>query len=379
MRRRLTGLIRKEFAQIFRDPPLLVILIWAFTAAVYAAGTGRAMESTEVATAVYDLSRGPASREFLSHLQRPYFKPVAYLTRESDINAYLDAGRAAIVVIVPPDFQRRIDGEEQAHIQVLTDGALAMSATLSVAYLAAISARYSVDVLSRRADGRRQPIAVPTLDERLRVRFNPNMSSAWFAALLEMLNMCTMVSLLLTAANLVREKERGTLEQLLVSPARPIEIFFGKIAPTVLIVLTLTAVCFVVVLRPAFHVPLRGSVVLFFTVTALYVFAMTSMGIAIALVARNLSQAIMLMILILQPMIFLSGAWNPPEAMSPWMRWISIASPLRYYIDFAFGVVLKGNSFALVFGDILGLTILGAILFAFSLVWFERSLRTAHA
>jgi ABC-2 type transport system permease protein len=379
MRRRLTGLIRKEFAQIFRDPPLLVILIWAFTAAVYAAGTGRAMESTEVATAVYDLSRGPASREFLSHLQRPYFKPVAYLTRESDINAYLDAGRAAIVVIVPPDFQRRIDGEEQAHIQVLTDGALAMSATLSVAYLAVISARYSVDVLARRADGSRQPIAVPTLDERLRVRFNPNMSSAWFAALLEMLNMCTMVSLLLTAANLVREKERGTLEQLLVSPARPIEIFFGKIAPTVLIVLTLTAVCFVVVLRPAFHVPLRGSVVLFFAVTALYVFAMTSMGIAIALVARNLSQAIMLMILILQPMIFLSGAWNPPEAMSPWMRWISIASPLRYYIDFAFGVVLKGNSFALVFGDILGLTILGAILFAFSLVWFERSLRTAHA
>ena len=87
MRRRLTGLVRKEFAHIFRDPPLIFILIWAFTAAVYAAGTGRAMESTEVATAVYDLSRGPASREFLSHLQRPYFKPVAYLTRDSDVEA----------------------------------------------------------------------------------------------------------------------------------------------------------------------------------------------------------------------------------------------------------------------------------------------------
>jgi ABC-2 type transport system permease protein len=334
------------------------------------------MESTETATAVYDLSRGPASREFISHLQRPYFKIVGTLTRESEIEAALDAGRAAIVVVIPPDFQRRIDGREQAHIQVITDGTLAMTATLSVAYLAAISARYAVDLLERRAGAvGERAVAVPSLDERVRVRFNPNMSSAWFASLLEMLNMCTMVALLLTAAGLVREKERGTLEQLLVSPARPIEIFFAKITPTVILALLLTAVCFVAVLRPAFHLPLRGNVVLFFAVTALYVFAMTSMGIAIALVARTLPQACMIMILILQPMIFLSGAWNPPEAMSPWMRWISLVSPLRYYIDFAFGVVLKGNTLPLVLNDVLGIVILGSGLFAFSLFWFERSLR----
>ena len=378
MLRRLAGLVRKEFAQILRDPPLMFILVWAFTAAVYTAGTGRAMESTETATAVYDLSRGPASREFVSRLQRPYFKLVAELTREADIETWLNAGRAAIVVVIPPDFQRRIDGQGQAHIQVITDGTLAMTATLSVAYLASISARYAVDILERRA-GAGAHIPLPSLDERVRVRFNPNTSSAWFASLLEMLNMCTMVSLLLTATGLVREKERGTLEQLLVSPARPIEIFLAKIVPTVLIALLLTAVCFVVVLRPAFHVPLRGSVVLFFAVTALYVFAMTSMGIAIAMVARTLAQACMIMILILQPMIFLSGAWNPPEAMSPWMRWISLVSPLRYYIDFAFGVVLKGSPLTLVLGDVLGILLLGGGLFGFSLFWFERSLRTTKA
>ena len=377
MRRRFMGLVRKEFAQILRDPPLMIILVWAFTAAVYAAGTGRTMESTDVATAVYDLSRGPASREFLSHLQRPYFKTVAYLTRESQIEESLNAGRAAIVVIIPPDFQRDVDAGRQAHIQVLTDGSLAMTATLSVAYLAAISSRYSIDLLKRRAAAAGgAPAPLPSLDERMRVRFNPNMSSAWFAALLEMLNMATMVSLLLTAANLVREKERGTLEQLLVSPARPLEIFLAKIAPTILTVLLLTAICFLTVLRPVFHVPLRGSVGLFFAVTALYVFAMTSMGIAIALVARTMSQAIMMMILILQPMVFLSGAWNPPEAMSPWLRWLSLVSPLRYYIDFAFGVVLKGNPLSVVLHDILGLVILGTVLFVFSLLWFERSLRT---
>ena len=379
MSRRLFGLVRKEFAQILRDRPLLIILIWAFTAAVYAAGTGRAMDSTDVATAVYDLSRGPASREFVSHLRRPYFKIVAHLDREADIAATLNTGRAAIVVVIPPEFQRLMDGSGQAHIQVLTDGALAMSATLSVAYLAAVSTQYVLDVLQDRATpagSRGMPI--PTVDARLRVRFNPNMSSAWFAALLELLNMCTMVSLLLTAANLVREKERGTVEQLLVSPVRPIEIFLAKIIPTIIVVLLLSAVCFLLVLRPAFQVPMRGSPALFFAVTAMYVFAMTSMGIAIAVVARNLSQAIMMMILILQPMVFLSGAWNPPEAMSPWMRWISVVSPLRYYIDFAFGVVLKGNGLTLVVWDVVGIVVLGALLFAFALTWFERSLKVAH-
>src|SRR5581483_11524256 len=110
MRRRILGLVRKEFAQILRDPPLMIILIWAFTAAVYTSGRGRATETTNVATAVYDLSRSPASREFLSHLQPPYFKTVAYLEHEADLERWLNDGKAAIVVIVPPEFQREIDG-----------------------------------------------------------------------------------------------------------------------------------------------------------------------------------------------------------------------------------------------------------------------------
>jgi ABC-2 type transport system permease protein len=376
MRRRIIGLIRKELAQIVRDLPLVTILLWAFTAAIYTAGQGRATETMNVATAVYDLSQSPASREYLSHLQLPYFKTVAYLHRESDVTAWLDDGKAALVVVIPPDFQRDIDGAGQAHIQVLTDGAVAMQATVSVAYIAAISAKYSITVLERRASAVGATLARgPALDERLRVKFNPNMLSSWFAALLELLNMCTMVSLLLTAANLVREKEHGTVERLLVSPARPVEIFLAKIIPTVVLVLILSAVSFLLVLVPVFGLPIRGSLVLFYSVTALYVFAMASMGIAIALVARNMAQGVMLMILILQPMIFLSGAWNPPESMSPWLQGISLLSPLRYYIDFAFGVILKGNGLSVLVWDVVGIAVLGTILFTFSLLWFERSLR----
>lgn len=375
MRRRLTGLIRKEFAQIWRDRALVFILIWAFTASIYTSGRGRAMEVTNVATVVYDLSKSPASREFLSHVQAPYFKIVAYLDRDQDIAKWLDSGNASIVIVIPPDFQRKVDGTGQAEIQVITDGALAMPATIAVAYIAEISSNYSISVLEQRAGAAGLSLSqLPGVDERVRVEFNPNMLSTWFSSLLELFNMFTMVSLLLTAADLVREKEHGTLEQLMVSPARSIEIFLAKIIPTVIVVLGLSVLSFRLVLVPVFHVPVRGSLALFYAVAALYVFAMTSMGIAIAVVAKNLAQAMMIMLLILQPMVFLSGAWNPPEAMSPWMRWLSLISPLRYFIDFGYGVVLKGNGVRLVAWDIVGIVVLGAGLFWFSVWRFERSL-----
>ena len=374
MARRLLGLIRKEFAQIFRDRALIIILLWAFTAAVYTSGRGRSTEVTNVPTAVFDLSRSPASREFLSHLQPPYFKTVAYLEHEADVTRWLDSGKASIVVIIPPDFQRKLAGSGQAVVQVLTDGALAMSATVSVAYVAEISGAYSMSVLEQRA-GAYNLGNLPGIDERLRVRFNPNMLSSWFAGLLELLNMFTMVSLLLTAANLVREKEHGTVEQLLVSPARAVEIFLAKIFPTIVLVLALSSLSFLLILVPVFHMPIRGGLPLFYAGAALYVFAMTSMGIAIAVVARNLAQALMIMILILQPMIFLSGAWNPPEAMAPWMRWVSMLSPLRYFIDLGYGVILKGNNLRLVATDLAGIAVLGTVLFGFSLAWFTRSFR----
>lgn len=375
MPRRLLGLIRKEFAQIFRDRGLIFILLWAFTAAVYTSGRGRATEVTNVPTAVFDLSRSPASREFLSHLQAPYFKTVAYLEHETEIAEWLDSGKASIVVVVPPDFQRKIDGAGQAVVQVLTDGALAMSATVSVAYVAAISGTYSMSVLEQRAGPGYTLGNLPGIDERLRVRFNPNMLSSWFAGLLELLNMFTMVSLLLTAANLVREKEHGTVEQLLVSPASAVEIFLAKIIPTIILVLALSSLSFLLILVPIFRMPIRGSLLLFYGGAAIYIFAMTSMGIAIAVLARNIAQAMMIMILILQPMIFLSGAWNPPEAMTPWMRWVSLLSPLRYFIDLGYGVILKGNDLKLVATDLAGIAVLGTVLFGFSLAWFKRSFR----
>ena len=173
---------------------------------------------------------------------------------------------------------------------------------------------------------------------------------------------------------MVREKEYGTLEQLLVSPARPGEIFMAKIIPTIFIVLSLSLLSIFLILKPVFGVPIRGSLMLFYSVAALYVFTMSSLGIAIATVARNLAQAMMIMLLILAPMLFLSGAWTPPEAMAPWMQWASLISPMRYFINFGYSVLFKGNGIVYVWRDISGIVLMGILLFGFSRWWFGRKI-----
>ena len=373
MLNRLLSLIRKEFAQIFRDKALMFILVWAFTGAIYTAGHGVSMEVKNYPAVIYDLSKSPASRDLVDRFRPPCFKILAHLSKEEEITTWLDSGRASMVIVIPPDFARRIAAGEQAKVQVLTDGTLSMSATIATAYVAQIAGNYSLEILERHGRFTREALAhLPLIDERLRVEFNPNILSSWFTSLLEMLNMITMVSMLVTAAAMVREKEYGTLEQLMVSPVRPGEIFLAKIIPTLVLVLALSLLSIFLILKPVFHVPIRGSLLLFYSVTAIYVFTTASLGIAIAVVARNLAQSMMIMLLVLAPMLFLSGAWTPPEAMSPWMQWASLLSPMRYFIDFGYSVLFKGNGLAYVWPDIIGVVVLGSILFGFSRWWFGR-------
>jgi len=375
MWRRILSLTRKEFSQIMRDKALLFILAWAFTGAIYTAGHGMSMEVKKFPTVIFDMSKSPLSRELVSRFRMPYFKVLAHLHQEEEITGWLDSGRASMAVVIPPDFHRKIAGGKEVKIQVITDGTISMSATIAAAYVAQIAGDYSLEILERQGRFTRMVFEnLPVIDERVRVEFNPNILSSWFTSLLELLNMFTMVSLLLTAAAMVREKEYGTLEQLLVSPARPGEIFMAKIIPTIFIVLSLSLLSIFLILKPVFGVPIRGSLMLFYSVAALYVFTMSSLGIAIATVARNLAQAMMIMLLILAPMLFLSGAWTPPEAMAPWMQWASLISPMRYFINFGYSVLFKGNGIVYVWRDISGIVLMGILLFGFSRWWFGRKI-----
>ena len=371
---RLGAMVRKEFSQLLHDFWIMFILVYAFTGAIYVAGHAISMEINNYPVVVFDLSRTHESRELVSRLQAPYFKIVAYARSDTEVVRFLDSGRASIAVIIPPDFERKVQ-EGKGRFQVISDGTLSMSATIAGAHIARIANDYGIELLERRGNLTKRLVAqIPQVDARVRVAYNPNITSAWFTSLLEIMNIITMVSMLLTAAAMVREKVHGTLEQLLVSPLRPSELFIAKIIPTIVVILILSLLALFGVVKGIFHTPLRGSLTLFYAVTTIYIFSTASLGIAIAVIARNIAQVAMLLLIIMYPMLFLSGAFTPPESMVPWMQYASLISPMRYYLDFGFQVLYKGNGLAYVWQDILGILIIGSLMFGFSIWRFRRLL-----
>ncbi|HCO42745.1 MAG TPA: ABC transporter permease [Gammaproteobacteria bacterium] len=371
---RLGAMVLKEFRQLAADRAIVLILIWGFLGAVYIAGRAVSMDINNYPVAVLDLSRSNESRELIARLRAPYFKVVTQLRSDADLTDTLDRGAASVALVIPPTFARDVQAGE-GRFQVISDGTQSQMATLAGGYITQLAGDYSVALLERRRGPTDRLLAnLPQVDARPRVEFNPNITSAWFTSLLELFNMITMISMLLTAAALVREKEHGTLEQLLVSPLRPAELFAAKIIPTVVVVLVLSPVSLFGIVGGVFGTPLRGSVLLFYAVSVLYITSVASLGIYIALLARNLAQAMMVLFLILFPMLFLSGATTPPESMSPWMRYATLISPMRYYIDFGYQVLFKGNGLAYVWHDILGMLVLGGLMFGFSVLRFRRVL-----
>lgn len=360
---RLLALLKKEFIQMWRDKMLLFILVWSFTVSPFIASNGMSMEINHHPYVVYDQSQSQSSRELLSRFQEPYFRLLDVVYSNREVVDYLDSGKASMVIIIPPDFERKLSSDSPAAFQVISDGTISLSATVAVMYVAQISGNYTLDLIEQRGFGTITRQSIPHVNIETRTEYNPNRTNAWFSGLVDFISKITMVSLLLTAAAVVREKEYGTIEQLMVTPARSFEIFLSKIIPNIFLIVPLSVVGLVGVMKGFYGLPIAGNIFLFYLVLVLYIFVMSSLGIQIALLAKNLPQAIMMMMFLLMPMIFLSGTFTPTEAMQPWMRWTGMLIPMHYFVDFTFDVLLKGNSLYYVWPSILGLVVLGTGLF----------------
>jgi len=372
MGKRLVALLKKEYAQMIRDKALLFILVWSFTLSPFIAANGLSMEVQHHPFVSYDQSQSASSRELLSRLQEPYFRLMADLHSDREMVDYLDRGTASMAIVIPADFERRIASGKAASFQVISDGSISLSATVAAMYVSQICADYTLEILERRGFGTLIKQNIPKVDSDLRTEYNPNRTSSWFMGLVDFISQITIISLLLPAAAMVREKEFGTIEQLMVTPARSIEIFLSKIIPNVLIIIPLSFVGLYGVMKGFFGLPIVGNLLLFYLVMALYIFVMSSLGIQVALLAKNLPQVIMIIILLLIPMIFLSGTFTPPEAMPIWMQRVGLLIPMRYFLEFTFDVLLKGNPFAYVWPSVLGLLVIGSGLFASSCWMFYR-------
>jgi len=322
---------------------------------------------------VHDADHSAASRELIYRFRPPYFRLGGETQGGREGLALLDQGQALVVLDIPPHFQRDLLRGQPTDVQVLVDTSNTVLGSLAASYTAQIIGQYSFEAALERMGATEESLGnVPMIEDRHRVWYNPNQNDQWFIPIAELLVVITILAIMLPAAAAVREKERGTIEQLLVSPLTPVQILLPKVIAMTLVILLGTAVSLFLVLDLVFHIPIKGSLPLFFAVTALYTIATSGLGLYIATMSRNLAQAAMLAILILMPMILLSGAWTPHEAMPAGLREAMYLSPLYYFIEMGYGILLKGAGFDVLWDSLLGLTLLGTTIFGLGMWRFKR-------
>jgi ABC-2 type transport system permease protein len=367
-----TVLAMKEIRQLLRDRALFIYTVYIFTANIIIAAGGASNELRDSPVRVHDADRSVASRELIYHFQRPRFRLAGEVESASAAMRMLDRGETQMILDIPPDFGESLRRQQPAHVQALIDTSQANTGYLASSYAARIVARFSEDWAQRniiRAGG--DPRNLPAIKNELRVWYNPDLNDKWFNTISELLTMVTVACILLPAAAMIREKERGTLEQLLVSPLTPLQIMLSKLLSMMLVMLCGTTVAVFGIMLPLYHVPFVGSVPLFFLLTALYAFTNAGLGLAAATFARNSAQVGLVVLLMVMPIVMLSGTWTPMESMPAWLRALMYLSPLRHFIEIAYGILLRGAGFGLLWPSVLPMAAIGVALFALGLARFR--------
>jgi ABC-2 type transport system permease protein len=371
---RLAALVRKEFLQFSRDWVILLILLYSFTCDIYLATKGFNLEVRRTPLVVYDLDRSQKSQELVEMFRLPHFHRVAFSHREGEVRELLDRGKASMALVIPAHFAHLLAEGRQATIQLIVDGTHSNSALIAMGYAARIIESFSRNIVLKEYGLTERGLQLfPHVDLRYRVWFNPNLKSEYFMGLTELFSVITMLSILLPAAALVREKEYGTIEQLLVTPLLPYEIMLAKIIPMGAITFLATFIAIFSVLKPIFGIPILGNLWLFLLATLVFVFTSSGLGLFLASVTRSLSEVILLVLLIMTPVLFLSGSWTPIEAMPFWMKKVTYLSPLRYFLEIGFSVFLKGVGFHGLWKEFAGLLALGGLAFFLGMVKFRSS------
>jgi len=372
---RIFSIVRKEFIQISRDPRTLVITFIMPVMMLFVLGYASVTEVRNIPLAVLDRSKSPASRALLEAFRATdYFKLVYDVNSEQELARLIDGGKAKTGLIIPPDYGDKTTRGQQVSVAFIIDGsdAAAAGGALSAAALLgqAQSARLQVQRLSR------QSLSLslsPAVEMRTQVWYNPDMISAYtmIPGLIGMI--LQMMTSLLTALTIVRERERGTMEQLIVTPIRPWELLVGKLAPYVVIAFG-DALEILVIGIFWFHVPMRGSIGLLLGQSALFVITTLSIGLFASTVARTQQEAMLTTFMTLLPTVYLSGFLFPLAAMPPVLQAISIVIPLRYFLIIVRGIVLKGVGLELMIPETVALVILGIVLMVIASSRFRKRL-----
>lgn len=372
---KLGVLTRKEFIQLLRDPVLLLLAAFLFTVNIYMQGSTLSMQLNSAPLLVHDADRSGASREIIYRFRQPYFRLAGEIQDPREGLRSLDEGTAMAVLDIPSGFQEALTAGRPATLQLQIDSTPTTQAFLAASYAARIVGEFGLETaLARAGLANSDQAALPLIREEPRVWFNPNQEDRWFFPISELLEAITIMAILLPGAAMVREKQRGTIEQLLVAPLSPFQIMFPKVIAMTVVILVGLSLSLFAVAAPIFRVPMRGSLLLFYAVTTLYVFTTAGLGMFAATLARNVAQMGLLAVLMVVPLILVSGTWTPPEAMPVWMRAATYVSPMRHYIDLTYGILFKGAGLDLLWDSVVAIAVLGGAVFTFGLWRFRQQL-----
>lgn len=357
----------KELRVLRQDPIMIIFIVFAFTFAVYTAGTAVPETLNEAAIAVVDQDRSALSNRIVDAFYPPYFEEPQMISYDT-MDRGLDEGRYTFAVHIPPGFQKDVLAGQQPGVQLNVDATRLGQAFTGSGYVQSI---ITEEVRAFLRD--RKEASEPPVDLALRMRFNPNMNEAWFRSIMELVNNIVMLSIILAGAALVREHERGTMEHLLVMPVRPVEIVTSKVLSMSLVVLLASAYSMYVIVHAVLSVPVQGSMLLFFGGVVVMLFSTTSMGIFLGNVTKSMPQFALLVILLLLPLQMLSGADTPRESMPDLLRYITLLSPSTHFVAFCKAVLFRGAGLAIVWPQLLSLIGIGGGLFALALRRFRSS------
>lgn len=371
MLRHLANIYRlglKELWSLWRDPMMLFLIVYTFTVGVYTAGTIMPETLHRAPIAIADEDHSALSTRIVSAFYPPQFTQPVRIGL-ADIDPGLDAGRYTFVLVIPPDFQRDVLAGKAPTLQLNIDATRMSQAFVGDGTIQQI-VMGEVNEFVQRYRGT-APLPVELVP---RMRFNPALNPTWFSSLMEVVSHITMLSIILTGAALIREREHGTVEHLMVMPVTPTEIMMAKVWSMALVVLLAAMLSLGLVIQGVLQVPIEGSLALFLAGTALHLFATTSMGIFMATVARSMPQFGLLMILTLMPLQLLSGGMTPRESMPDWVQWIMSLSPTTHFTELSQAILYRGAGLQVVWPSFLALLVIGSVLFALSLARFRKTI-----
>ncbi|WP_126979456.1 ABC transporter permease [Frigidibacter oleivorans] len=358
----------KELRGLRRDRVLLILILYAFTLDVYAASNAMPETLHRAPISIVDEDGSTLSRGIADALLPPYFLPPRLISPH-EMDSRMDAGLDTFALDIPPNFERDLLAGRAPVLQLNVDATRMSQAFTGGGYVQSIVAG-EVSAFLDRPGGDPGPVALD-----LRARFNPSLDKGWFGAVTSLIDSISMLSIVLTGAALIREREHGTIEHLLVMPVTPFEIMASKIWSMGLVVLLASGLSLAVVIQGLLSVPLNGSPVLFLAGAVLDIFAMTCLGIFLATLAGSMPQFGLLLMMVLLPLQLLSGGVTPRESMPEIIRAIMFFAPNTHFVSLAQSGLFRGATLAAVWPQLLMLAAIGCTFFALSLGRFRRTLR----